>query len=197
MTGCEACHATPEPLCADCHTTTSRTLAAWPRMYVELTMALAPTSDPLAERVASTGPRSRAPVAEDVLNVLTGAQAEVTRWETTTRDFLGLPHPAKRRAAVAFAAGCSWLAARLDNAATAGPQHAHALNKLHNRARDVLGHSPLVHRLDAPCPSCDVRALIRHNGADHITCAVCGTRWTEAHYRLLVAAIVHDQKDPA
>lgn len=51
------------------------------------------------------------------------------------------------------------------------------------------GTDPLVHRLPAPCPSCDTLALVREDGEDQVSCRVCHNAWTEERYRLLVRVL--------
>lgn len=59
------------------------------------------------------------------------------------------------------------------------------LGTLVTRLRHAAGRDELVHRLAMPCPRCDVRALVRRDGAGHVECRVCGSSWSEEHYEFL------------
>jgi hypothetical protein len=61
----------------------------------------------------------------------------------------------------------------------------------HQRVRAALGRTHLVHRLGVACPSvdCESLALVRHNGADEVTCESCGRWWPHDQWqRLTVVA---------
>jgi hypothetical protein len=49
----------------------------------------------------------------------------------------------------------------------------------------AAGLDRLVHRLAMPCPRCDVRSLVRHDGREEVRCATCRAQWTEDRYQLL------------
>jgi hypothetical protein len=53
------------------------------------------------------------------------------------------------------------------------------------RLTRAAGMDRLVHRLAMPCPACEQRALVRHDGRDEVRCATCGAEWTEDRYQLL------------
>ena len=69
-----------------------------------------------------------------------------------------------------------------------------AILNVHRRARRALGLNTLVHRLPAPCPSCDMRTLIRVDGDDVVRCRACHTSWAESEYRLLVRVLVEENR---
>jgi Zn ribbon nucleic-acid-binding protein len=50
----------------------------------------------------------------------------------------------------------------------------------------------LIHRLNAPCPSCDMRALYREDGADGVDCGACERHWTEVEYQRLVYVLAEE-----
>lgn len=58
----------------------------------------------------------------------------------------------------------------------------------HHQLLKRTARDRLVHRLDAPCPTCDMRTLYRDNGADNVVCGNrrCNRTWTEAEYTRLV-----------
>lgn len=63
------------------------------------------------------------------------------------------------------------------------------------RAERAAGLDRLVHHLPVPCPTCDVRALVREDGADQVDCGACGRVWTEDEYRRLVVVVASDYRD--
>jgi hypothetical protein len=69
--------------------------------------------------------------------------------------------------------------------------------ELARRAERAAGLDRLVHHLPVPCPSCDVRALVREDGADQVECRACGRVWTEGDYRRLVVVVAEDYRDVA
>jgi predicted Fe-S protein YdhL (DUF1289 family) len=69
-----------------------------------------------------------------------------------------------------------------------------SLISLHRRAYSLLGRSKLVHRLDPPCPYCDHKKLVRHNGDDHVVCEGCHRTIAEKHYDWFVAVLVHEEE---
>jgi hypothetical protein len=77
------------------------------------------------------------------------------------------------------------------------------LNDIHRAVRDGMGHTRMGERLPAPCPSCDVAALVRHapqrprRGAPPqkpppIRCASCGHELSAALYDVLASYRVED-----
>lgn len=71
-----------------------------------------------------------------------------------------------------------------------GVEGALALLDLHRRAYAVAGRTKLVHRLPTPCPWCDMRSLVRHNGSSEVTCENCRRHIAERHYSWFVAVLV-------
>ena len=66
----------------------------------------------------------------------------------------------------------------------------------------AAGADRLVHRLVAPCPACEMRGLVelsltRDDGADHVSCRICGSSWPEAEYRRLTLVLASAVKDEA
>lgn len=73
---------------------------------------------------------------------------------------------------------------------------------LARRVEVAAGADRLVHRLAAPCPACEMRglvetSLIRDDGADHVSCRICGSSWPEAEYRRLTLVLASAVKDEA
>jgi hypothetical protein len=71
-----------------------------------------------------------------------------------------------------------------------GVDGALALLHLHRLAYSAAGRTELVHRLPTPCPWCDFRALVRHNGSSEVTCENCRRHIEERHYSWFVSVLV-------
>jgi Zn ribbon nucleic-acid-binding protein len=68
---------------------------------------------------------------------------------------------------------------------------------LARRVEVAAGSDRLVHRLSAPCPQCEVRGLVelsltRDDGADHVSCRICGSSWPEDDYRRLTLVLASE-----
>lgn len=85
-----------------------------------------------------------------------------------------------------------WLNARLDWALdhyAAVDEFAAEVSDLVRTLRRMTGTDRLVHRLSAPCPTCDLTELHREDGASFVECRHCRRLWTEEEYhRLCVIA---------
>jgi hypothetical protein len=64
------------------------------------------------------------------------------------------------------------------------------------RAHRLAPQDPGVHRLGAPCPTCDVVALARRDGESVVTCEIrrggCGRVWTEDEYHRLTLILAEE-----
>jgi hypothetical protein len=73
-----------------------------------------------------------------------------------------------------------------------------ALVDLHRRAYVTAGRTKLVHRLPTPCPWCDQRTLVRHNGASQVECETWGCKGAEGieekYYSWFVQVLVHEEQ---
>jgi len=81
-----------------------------------------------------------------------------------------------------------WLSNRLDWAQRHYPvidEYAADVHRLIRILRTATGMGALVHYLAAPCPTCDLVALVREDGADYVECRNCHRLWTEEEYRRL------------
>lgn len=61
--------------------------------------------------------------------------------------------------------------------------------EMRDLARDGHGIAPTKpgrHDLPAPCPDCDLMALARWDGEDHVICRNCHAMWDELEYKRLV-----------
>jgi len=75
-----------------------------------------------------------------------------------------------------------------------GVDGALALLDLHRRAYSIAGRTELVHRLPTPCPWCDMRALVRHNGSSHVECENCRRIIEEKHYHWFTSVLVREEE---
>jgi hypothetical protein len=75
-----------------------------------------------------------------------------------------------------------------------GVDAAISLIDLHRRAYVMLGRTKLVHRLSPPCPWCDHKELVRHNGEGHVTCEHCHRIIEEKHYDWFAAVLIREEE---
>ena len=99
--------------------------------------------------------------------------------------------------AVRVKAAADFLTPRVDRLLELGLGLALEITSLHARVRVVTGRTHLVHRLPAPCPWCDQRALVRHNGSAMVQCEHCGKEIDERHYDWFVRTVVAQQGEIA
>lgn len=140
---------------------------------------------------------------------------EVMRWvwrlEERLRAHLELAPPLDRHGSWRLTTGVGWLRSHssallswdtrvpvpgsdeLDGQAEAEAVGREAF-KLSRRLERASGRDRLVHRLVAPCPSCDTFALTRADGEDRVRCAVCHHEWPEEHYQLLVRILAKEEQ---
>ena len=97
------------------------------------------------------------------------------------QDFGYLPYDLSTEQAAIRKAAESWpqwwdeLAARWDGAG----EFAEEARDYHRQARAGLGHTRMVTSLSAPCPRCDLKALVVVQGTDTVSCEYCGWAGTE------------------
>lgn len=81
-----------------------------------------------------------------------------------------------------------WLGNRLDWICRHHPavdDFAAHISAIVHSVRAATGAKRLVHKLAAPCPTCDTFELERDDGADYVECRNCHRLWTEDEYRRL------------
>lgn len=69
------------------------------------------------------------------------------------------------------------------------------LMRMHDLVRFAAGKTKLIHELPTPCPRCDRKTMVRHNGTDHVTCETCALRWPEDQYKRLCLVMSGDYED--
>lgn len=57
-------------------------------------------------------------------------------------------------------------------------------------ARAVLGKIPFRQPLGAPCPDCNLKGLVRHDGASWVECDECGLTFHEDEYDWLAKVLI-------
>lgn len=60
------------------------------------------------------------------------------------------------------------------------------------RARKTMGTHSTFERLQAPCPTCDTKALVRQYGSETAECRSCGLRISETQYKQWTALLMCD-----
>jgi Zn ribbon nucleic-acid-binding protein len=88
---------------------------------------------------------------------------------------------------------CAWLTAYLPYALTlplATDLH-HGLGDLIRRLRHLTHTTPQQHPRAAPCPACDISALVRTDGRWHIHCLNCGHQLTPEQYDQHATRVLH------
>lgn len=57
------------------------------------------------------------------------------------------------------------------------------------RARKTMGTHSTFEKLQAPCPTCDVKALVRQYGSETAECRSCGLRISDTQYKQWTALL--------
>lgn len=68
------------------------------------------------------------------------------------------------------------------------------INDLTRTAHQLAPSNPGKHHLPAPCPSCDLLALEREDGADYVECQNCGRLWQQEEYQRLVVVLAAESR---
>lgn len=169
-------------------------LTELPELYAAMHLeATHGTAKPSADKVSGTRTHpSPSPRIDDADQLARWA----CDWEDTIRHELG--HPAAPHTATgrprALTEATRYLLVHLTKALELddGGSEPVALifgtevNRTHRTLLRKTSRDTLIHRLKAPCPACDIRALQRRDGEDHIRCTHCHTLWTEVEYQRLV-----------
>lgn len=89
-----------------------------------------------------------------------------------------------------------WLRNRVDHACDHHPaidEFATKVRQIHKTLRRMVGELRHVHRLPAPCPTCELSTLVRADGASYVECTSCRRLWTEEDYRRLSVVLAAEQ----
>lgn len=168
----------------------ARDLNAAPTLYTQLRLAVVPGKSKREDKVSG----SRTPAVPLVLAMLDQATRlfdALQDWADVVRVAAQLaPRPAGHtREGWSVNTSVALLLPRLDQACAVAPTLAVELGAETQSARGMLQITRLVHRLDVPCPDCDLKALVREDGAAYIRCRACGACWAEELYQSLARVI--------
>lgn len=184
-------------LCVTCEQRVLIALRDAPALYVRAHASLNVRSQQQHERVKTSRPASRSPLRDDLLHLADELARTLATWESfaVAQGHLPSSSPYVRWGVIVQRAAAT-LAEHVDDAVRhpSGPTASTQVVTLVGRLRYALGETRLVHRLAAPCPHCDTRALVRRDGDDHVECSMCRSSWPEKHYQLLVRMLVEDPK---
>lgn len=164
----------------------------FPITYVRLRRALIP-SQSRSEHVSGT----RAPQAAmsiSVWSVMEDMVETVERWAVLAREHrgteplvtLGRHGPRLHRSVAALQRHGELL---LD--LSVAEEYVTDMRRIKSRAEVALKADNLLHRLDVPCPACEIKALVRKDGDEWVLCAACGARWDEQSYQRLVKVLAY------
>lgn len=168
------------------------------RVWVDAGRASAPGDDvKVSGTGSSTFPGEPQRVTEDVIG---GGLVELEDEVRRLRPGFS-PRPPRRwwpglDITVAFLYGqLGWLLNEHPNAAE--PMHSPGGTILRSRGRALraIRADRHVDRLPAACPSCDLRALVRPDGSETVTCTACGRMLTRDDYGLLARMYAHEQAE--
>lgn len=162
-----------------------------PVYYVRLHGALAP-SKVTGEHVSGT--RSpKAAMAMPVWSLMEDMVSVSSQWARLAREHRQVaPLAPLRRPGPSLALAVESLLRHdetLLKLSVAG-EYARDMRRLQTRADVLLKADRLIHRLDAPCPACELRVLFRKDGDGYVVCASCGASWDEQAYTRLVRVLV-------
>lgn len=194
---------TDDALCASCWRRVDLYLADLPGLYEALATDYLHASRPINERVSGSGAAT--------LNVYLDLMDRMVRFVTGWDDGMaGLrtwrtrkPRPG-REAVVDSVAELrrfgEWINTHDPDAADRSGE----LARLHGLAERATKRDEMFIRLPAPCPTCDLRALVRREPykaagdkaadpyRDHIECRGCGRIWHEDDYARLVLILASE-----
>jgi hypothetical protein len=169
-----------------------------PVLWDRLHLHLPPAQRGLHEFVSYTGARgSHMPVNTAVLDTLHSLPLAMMEWANVCRSSHGqrdLPTVGKRWQFILTEAVSTLVA--LDEElhySVWSVDYLNAVFDAQTRMISLAGLARLVHRLNAACPECGRRHLIRHNGADRVHCYHCGRSWSAPEYRQLTIVQAHHE----
>jgi hypothetical protein len=178
-------------ICDWCTKRIGDALATIPQHYRELQREL-PRSTARQELVS--GSRTpQPPLRIDVIDTMADAAKILSRWEDLTRAEFGYtPRRTDVREYVTTTRACRFLRSQLGRILTqpdlASPFARNILD-CRSRLSTMLGWAELRHRLPAPCPGCNERALLRYSGDSYVRCVACRSAWHESEYAHLILVL--------
>jgi hypothetical protein len=184
---------TGSPICDPCRSRARRALSKLPVAYVELRTSAA--GGPAGEYVTGTSEPGE-PVNVEHRALATHLRNRLVCWEDIARELRGLAaRPRIVREGWAVGHAVDLLEAHGDALwahPAYGPPAASDLLRLHRRASTVLGHTAVRQHLTPPCPHCEMRSLVRDQGAgsDYVRCINCQAHWDDTEYQRLVRVLL-------
>lgn len=181
-------------VCGPCSIRGRRSVQVLSGRWLELRERLVPGAVGLSQRLARATPAARAPVSASMFDAMESVEAVYKTADYAMREALVLPMRSyvNMRAGLAIGQCQKGLLAQWDRMMVteiAGPVIRHLL-VVRLRVEHMLGHTPLIHKLPAPCPTCDNLTLCRYSGDELVRCLTCGSSWPEDSYRHLVKVLV-------
>jgi transposase-like protein len=201
-------------LCGSCSRTVQAAIRETPMDYVELHTLLAGSDVATLAEVVAGSQELPVPLDLGVEALQVAIWNEAQLWAEVVSERLRIDWDtraaAHSRAGVTLQRACRILEHRVDVLVSLplqvtrwsltsdwverdGLEGALEMLRLHDLVRSVAGRTELVHKLPAPCPSCDRLALIRANGSSTIECEACHRRWTEQDYERLCLVLAADE----
>lgn len=186
---------TQPPLCGEHTRLVTVGLVELPSYYVQLALAMVPGST-VSERV-STSRTYGLPInvtarmlQEDMCALVRDAERDYRRAKGWS------PTPRRGREGRALSLGVVFLARNLPDLLVMswGVDVAVDILRLVRTSRHVLGLDRLIHKLPAPCPSCDLLTLEREDGANQVICRSCGNAYSEDEYVRLTLILTSGSK---
>jgi ribosomal protein S27E len=180
-------------VCDECWDERVPVLAALPPLWHDLHNVLPPGSKKASEDIAHAAPGPRLPLNYLALDALRYVPLGLASWAAIVHKRKGLPVlPDSTRWAHRLSRAMAVLThsdAELRYSTLSG-DYLNELAYMRRLMTRLTGLEPLVHMLQAPCPHCNRRNLVRHNGEDSVRCITCGQDWAGVEYDRLVAVLL-------
>jgi hypothetical protein len=137
----------------------------------------------------------------DILDAMADTQRMLCGWEDNVRGrhvLTGRRTDIREYPAVALAARFlgAYVGQILHEPGIAAPFTADIIG-YRSRLSHLTGWGQLRHRLPAPCPACNERALIRYDGDSYVRCVACRDAWPEHEYAHLVLVLTEGKSGVA
>lgn len=186
---------TGEGICQYCRTRVERDLQAAPAVYTRMHLTLSPGENGETEPVSGT-PSPPAPLDLAKIDAGRALMRTLVAWHTAVARadaLMFMPTASREGWRVDYA--CKILLPRVDRACAVAPDLAVQLARDVHYTKRLLGELNPPYRLVAPCPECDLRALVRYDGTDVVRCRACGAQWAYELYRHLARVLVAENAD--
>jgi ribosomal protein L37AE/L43A len=178
-------------VCDDCWERRGRSLAALPALWEQLHLHLPPAQQGLQEyNNNSTRGGSRMPVNAAVLDALQAIPVAMMEWANLCRRTRGQEDLTTHNKRWQFLLDQAMRVLQAQDEdlhySVYSVDYLISLFGSQSRMISLAGLAHLVHRLNATCPDCGRRELVRHNGRERVQCYRCGHSWSLPEYQRLV-----------